>query len=304
MKSTMFLNNITAIDHAYIDQNGQIVGGSVNPTMHVTGTIDEVEKVVVDFSTVKKSIKHIIDAKYSGFDHKLWIIEGYSNCRVIEAGGVNIDIETPLFSMTAPRDAFKFIKTPVNLYGVVDMTAAVINQMEQEIMQEMAMLHKGVGIEVSIDFDECFYGNPRMDTDMIPFRYTHGLKSSTSWGCQNIAHGHLSYLAAESDDPELSEDLLKFIADDIDGTIFVYKDNIVDMNEAGIEIGYETGRGTFGMLIDADYASAKIVILKTETTVEFLAEAIAQQYRTELKNAGVKRLFVSEGLNKGAVAVI
>jgi hypothetical protein len=51
--------------------------------------IPSTEKVVVDFSTVKKSIKEIIDHKETGFDHKLWVIEGWSKCEVIISDGVS-----------------------------------------------------------------------------------------------------------------------------------------------------------------------------------------------------------------------
>ena len=305
-KSTLFLNNITAIDHAYIDATGAIIGGSVNPTMHVTGEVDEAEKVVVDFSTVKKSLKHIIDAKYSGFDHKLWIIEGFSNCTVEESGRANLSIVTPQLTINAPRDAFKFIKTPFHLAedGTPNFESAVVDQMEQELMSELAVLHPNVGIHISLDFDEAFYCNPRMDTRAVPFRYTHGLKSSTSWGCQNIAHGHLSFLAAATDNVEATEALLSYIADDIDGTIFIRKENIIQLTNDSLMIGYKTDRGDFNMTITGDYAFAKVIGLETETTVEFLAEAIADQYREALREAGVRQLFVSEGLNKGAVADI
>jgi len=294
----MFLNNITAIDHAYIDDQGRIIGGAISPTMFVSGEVDETEKVVVDFSTVKKSIKHIIDAKYSGFDHKIWIIEGYSNCLVYDFGETNNVIATPLLRIDLPIDAIKMITVP---FDGVDYKNSVLIQMERELDAELELMHPGVNISVSVDFDESFIGNPQMDTPMMPFRYTHGLKGSTSWGCQNIAHGHLSYLAAATTKPLETEMLLQKIAADIDGTIFVWEDNLTFTEEA-VTVSYTTDRGSFEMIINNDYAAECVVPLTTETTVEFLAEAIANQYRDQFVAAGVTQLFVSEGLNKGAVA--
>lgn len=300
MKSTMFLSNITAVDHAYIDNRGMIMGGSVNPTMRVSGEIDEAEKVVVDFSTVKKDIKHIIDAKYSGFDHKLWIIEGYSECVVVEDGSRNLKVETPYLIISAPRDAFKIISTVFN----GDYLNSVAEQMQHELIAELNMMHPKSNIMVDLEFDTSFWGNALMNTPMIPFRYTHGLKGSTSWGCQNIAHGHLSYLAATTSKPVETEMLLQSIAADIDGTIFVWNENIVSANDNMIQVSYETDRGSFDMKIANEYAESSVIGVNTETTVEFLAEAIANQYRDSLREAGVSELFVSEGLNKGAVASI
>ena len=68
---TMFFSQPTVIDHAYIDQEGRVVGGSFNPDFLVTGEIDPKEKVVIDFGTGKKQIKALIDHKEFGYDHKL-----------------------------------------------------------------------------------------------------------------------------------------------------------------------------------------------------------------------------------------
>ena len=299
MKSTMFLSNITAVDHAYIDNRGHVIGGSVNPTMLVSGNIDTTENVVIDFSSVKKSIKEIIDAKYSGFDHKLWIIEGYSRCTVVNQGLPNITIETPVLSIEAPRDAFKFIAQTE--FFQTSYKDAVIRQMEHELNVGLNLLYPGVNITVEVNFEEAFWGNTMMDTPMIPFRYVHGLKASTSWGCQNIAHGHLSYLAASTDHPMEAEIVLQKIAADIDNTIFVWGENIKSVDDFHTFVEYFTGRGVFKMTISHDL---NVIALKTETTVEFLAEAIASEYGDMLKAAGVSRLFVSEGLNKGAVVEI
>ena len=55
--SIRFLTHVSCVDHAYIDNNGCVVGGSFHPNFIIGGTPDPVEKVVVDFSTVKKDVK-------------------------------------------------------------------------------------------------------------------------------------------------------------------------------------------------------------------------------------------------------
>ena len=117
-RSTMFLNDLTVVDHAYIDDNGCIVGGSFNPCFEVSGTPDAVEKVVVDFSTIKHDLKEMIDRhnfvfSKNGFDHKVWIIEGYSNVSMIRMEGNStystVTITTPAMALTVPGDAVKMI---------------------------------------------------------------------------------------------------------------------------------------------------------------------------------------------------
>jgi len=301
----MFLNNITAVDHAYIDDKGMIIGGAVNPTMFVSGEIDPVENVVVDFSTVKKDIKHIIDAKYSGFDHKLWIIEGYSLYTKSEETneGRNVRIETPCVIIDAPIDAYKFIKK--NGPYPEDFKEQVAARMEIELVEELAIKYPNVNISISLDFDEGFWGNSRMDTPMMPFRYVHGLKDSTSWGCQNIAHGHLSYIAASGSNHLEAEMICQKIAAKLDKTIFIRSENITHVDIDKMVLGYETARGKFEMtILNGTFEFGSVTIIDTETTIEHLVSHIAEEYRDDLKAAGVRLLFVSEGLNKGAVAEI
>ena len=304
MKSTMYLNNITAVDHAYINDKGMVIGGAVSPTILVEGEVEPVENVVVDFSTVKKDIKDIIDAKYSGFDHKLWLIEGYSDYELAPSTSPkNIRIKTPCLVIEAPIDAFKFIKK--NGPHPENFLEQVIVQMENELHDGLNLIHRNANISVSIDFDASFIGNSRMDTTMVPFRYVHGLKDSTSWGCQNIAHGHLSYIAASGESPLAAEMVIQRIAADLDKTIFVKEENVVYDGGDVITVEYKTPRGEFMMHFkEKVWEYGRVGLIETETTIEHLAEKIAEIYQSELVEAGVNMLFVSEGLNKGAVAYI
>jgi hypothetical protein len=73
-KSTMFLANLSVVDHAVLIPEGLIRGNSHNPSFEVSGVVDEVENVVCDFSTIKKRMKQLIDDHDMGFDHKCWIL--------------------------------------------------------------------------------------------------------------------------------------------------------------------------------------------------------------------------------------
>ena len=306
MKSKMFLNNVTVIDFAYIDDKGMIIGDSVNPKFTISGEVDPNESVVVDFSTIKNELKEIIDAKYSGFDHKLWVIDGYSEAWQTITGTHprNLSIKTPHVKIDAPKDAFKFID---NLKGT-DYIGSAMHQMVKEVKDELKIRHPEINVEVTIEFDDAFAGSHDFDVDMIPFRYVHGLRNSTSWGCQNIAHGHLSYLTVSTENSanlREVEMLLRSIANDLDKMIFVWDKNIADVSSLNnLIVEYLTKRGSFKMEIEGSYVESHVLILETETTVEFLAAAIAKEYEKELIHVGVKELFVSEGLNKGAAVII
>lgn len=310
-RSTMFLNDLTVVDHAYIDDKGRIVGGSFNPCFEVSGKPDPVENVVVDFSTIKKDIKDIIDRhsfniNENGFDHKVWVIEGYSYVTTMMMRGVTaentVSIVTPHLSMTLPGDAVKIIPeiegmTPA--YTLKYIGAAFASA----VQHRLNILYPKIDIKVSCTNTEHIHTpSPNVKRSAHQFRYVHGLKDSTSYGCKNIAHGHGSFISSD-DDPS---GLLELIAKELDNTIFVRKENIKQLrhDSTGFKlcIGYDTPRGAFDMTIDAD--AHKVVVLNTETTVEFLAAYVKERFGSLMRVSGMESFCVSEGLSKGAVEAL
>lgn len=320
--STMFLSDLSVVDHAFIDNHGKIIGGSFNPCFLVSGDVDLTEKVVVDFSTVKKSLKEIIDHKQTGFDHKLWIIDGWSKCDCsvsshIDNNGNPYDqllIISPYVSLSVPINAVKrtsLTSLNMNDFDYYDYECVAV-WFDQHIQQEMEKLYPNINIRVETEITEnmhhIFKSNPNR-SDLIPFRYTHGLKDSTSWGCQNIAHGHLSYMFMEYDpnaartlNKSMIKDIinqqLDAIAQDLHNVVFVNKENLVHGSDHQLE--YETPRGNFYELLARDHINVKV--LDTETTIEFLVEYVKTYIDpTVVQLYGIKSLYVSEGLSKGAM---
>lgn len=283
--SSLFLADTTNIDHAYIDDRGMIVGGSYRPKFIVTGKVDPVENVVVDFSTIKKSLKAIIDDKDEGYDHKLWWYSGWSKGDIVISGD-RVVIETPFLRIETPRNAVTIISPE--------------DGFEEYLIRKARDIYPDVDLSIATEMTQTFDEMPQFTTGAHSFRYVHGLKDSTSWGCQNIGHGHLSYIAARTNGDVgtiiASERVLSRIADEVNDTIFVWRDNLVDDG-----IVYECSRGRMSMMFKQD---VKHVVLDTETTVEHLVDYIADTYRDDLIKAGVEELFVSEGLSKGACVII
>ena len=294
-KSTMFLSDLTVVDHAYIDNRGNVVGGSFNPSFFVTGEIDPIEQVVVDFSAIKKQIKQIIDDKETGFDHKLWWIDGFSEGKVyITPDFVQphaCEIVTPTTTLYMPTNAVKVFT------GTSYSTHYIGQQMGKLVEDGLRVLHPGVNITVEcVNNTNCH--TPTAITSAALFRYAHGLKNSTSWGCKNIAHGHLSYIQLLPHSPQAMS-LALTVAEAIDDTIFIFRDNIVHEDAEHITIEYVTEeRGRF--YGDYKKAAYHIIVLDTETTVEHLVDYVADRFRSKLTEAGVTTVLVSEGLSKGA----
>lgn len=318
-QATMFLNDLSVVDHAYVNYNGNVIGGSYNPSFLVTGKIDPVEKVVVDFSTVKKTLKQMIDHNETGFDHKCWIIEGMSRCAVKVDGEVVTDytlldsdhfsstavvqIITPSLNMTAPKNAFKFIPRLTNYENYCTESAG---KWFERYLNEL-FAPDGIVVECNNNVHIHTY----LDQEQHPaayFTYVHGLKDSTSWGCQNLAHGHLSFIQLESDaGAHVEQSLALKIADDLNRTVFINKANVIEPAEPSetTTIRYTTPRGEFiGSYKDLPADGHKVRVLETETTVEFLISYIKATYADELKVAGIKALYVSEGLTKGAYITV
>jgi 6-pyruvoyl-tetrahydropterin synthase len=304
-KATMFLNQISVVDHAYINDEGVVVGGSFNPDFIVSGEIDPVEQVVIDFSTVKKDIKHYIDHKESGFDHKLWFIVGYSKGSIEERidykGSPYFRIKTPAFDADVPVNAVK-------IFTATEYSLESIGQAFTDYLQ-VTMQTKYPTIQIECNNTTIAHINnsvrsanngilPTVVSEPSYFTYVHGLKDSTSWGCQNNSHGHLSFLQLE---PVNTKTILfqQQIANILDGVVFLKEENIVSHIGNWIGIDYTTERGRF--VARYDTSKIKVVVLQTETTIEHLVAHIADTFKDVFEEFGVSRIYMSEGLSKGAV---
>lgn len=144
---------------------------------------------------------------------------------------------------------------------------------------------------------------------IVPFHYTHGLKNSSSWGCQNISHGHRSFLMASVDQAGIydylyqeygirtSGDLVQLVNDWMShlefclarvaprfhNKTFMWKQNCATSPsyEDRMDICYTTDRGRFAMAMDAQDGKW----YDSETTVENLADTIGRALTLSLKNS-------------------
>ncbi|CAL9971450.1 hypothetical protein VPHK567_0156 [Vibrio phage K567] len=301
MKSTMFLNNITCIDHAYVDENGKINGMSYNLCVEIVGEVDETEQVVIDFSGCKKAIKHLVDESEHAIDHRLVLINGYSEYVMGEVENrARVQIDTPIFGAVATVDDWyqeitdvTLFENELNIPSDTKYMNYVTEYLEEMLLTQLKKLGypvTHVAVELSESFDLPSWANTHVE-----FNYAHGLRSSSSYGCQNIAHGHRSFIAVDSMLNSRGRKVLKQIAEEMSGYI-VWNENL----QSEHELSYTSGRGNFYMCIDPE----EMVVIPTETTVENLAEYIKNTYLDELQKIGVTRMWVSEGLSKGAVVDI
>lgn len=294
--TTLFFNNLTCIDHALVDNNGNIVGGSYHCNVEVTGAITDDESVVVDFSAGKKQMKAIIDHADGkiGLDHKLWIIPGYSACMLKNTSDTHCEVET--------KNGTRIILPHTDVHVVnTNFDTSIKETVAQDIANILA--DKMPQYSFAVQLTQTAF---TMTDDAILFRYTHGLKDSTSYGCKNIAHGHLSFFEVtrygndyrqDCEDCKTGRRLIQQSIESISGSMFIKRENILFEGDKWIEYGYNTQRGYMWVKIDKNRQPH--VIIDTETTVEYLAQYFAKNMMSALLLAKVKEFRISEGLQKG-----
>jgi 6-pyruvoyl-tetrahydropterin synthase len=293
--STLFLNNITSVDHAYIDSHGHIHGGSFSPMITVTGQVDPHEAVVVDFSNIKKTIKEIIDDKENGWDHKLLILESSKGKFSINRFDDFYIMDTPYVSISGPINSMKRIYFADEHYMI-----SVCADMEHTL-QEKLSIHYGFPIQVKVYYAD-YSASLQDNWTTASFSYVHGLKNSSSWGCQNIAHGHLSFIGLVGGyDKQATQTLANDIANYYNDSIFVWTDNVSLSFKNQCDLGYKSERGFFSMTLKF---KNKFEMMSTETTIENIAKHVYNMWESRLREAGVTALHVSEGQNKGSSIII
>lgn len=297
-RATMFFDNVTDLDCAVIN-NGKVVGRSFRIAAEVTGPIQTEEQVVIDFSACKKEMKRLIDDAELGFDHK------FIACTKDDLDGAYARKPNGTERSYISADAFSAIGD-THMFNIIDsqISEDILTSLRKAIEQ---MLTKGLEKLMDLDEGDIEVNLNKLDplevtalANRLPFNYVHGLKNSTSFGCQNILHGHSSFIEAFDFDGlhvPLSS-LLDIFDIPFDYNVVVTtSDNVTTTGETTV-IGYESkSRGMFKMETTQDVW----VLNYPDTTVENLAHYIAIQNRDSLLRNKISRIRVSEGLSKGAV---
>jgi hypothetical protein len=284
--STLFIQNITQIDLAYLNISTYIpTGDSYNLSALVSGEIDELEQVVVDFSNLKKTIKMLVDDKVNGFDHKFWLPESAVEFITIDKNETQVSVETPHFHSVSPLNAIRFVDKN-----------NIIESITNYLKTELNIIYPNTNINITIKLNNSPMVFPHINE--FCFRYVHGLKNSSSWGCQNMNHGHLSWLLFfnKNNKQVILNNLTKKLSTTLN-TIFIWEENIVSDFNNTIQIAYNTERGHFY----SSYKKELCTIISKETTVENLAEWFSRLFYKDLIKEDVKTIWFSEGLVKGSV---
>ncbi len=311
------MNNVTSVDMGYVDINGVIQGMSFNPYITVEGPIEADEQVIEDFGSIKKRIKAAIDDKMKGYDHKL----------VYDAQDCNLEpMHLPDRSYLATKSG-TIISGQTVAFRRLDYSS--FKNTGKHVWDVMAIELEGYlnslfsPFKFTVNADTIMAPLPPSHstpygvavTRPVDFSYTHGLPRSTSWGCQFIAHGHMSFvqLLMRRDpmpfrfDPDMPFyeppnvfDLVDRISVDLDGSYFVNKEAHQKTYAGSDYIRYTSrDRGVFELQMPSD--TKKLAVLDTDTTVENIASYVWKKWESEFQELRVSGMYISEGLSKGAL---
>ena len=141
------------------------------------------------------------------------------------------------------------------------------------------------------------------------FCYTHGLPDSTSYGCQNIAHGHASSITLTSEDSDYSCELglwgaLDRITAFLDNCYIAANSSLASLNpdlkSGGLtNFSYQTGRGQFELRL----TGSPVWVIPDAPTVENILKHVVMLFAKDLDTARATSISISEGLWKGAFAL-
>lgn len=278
----LFVDNLTVIDFAYLDPSRGLVGESWIADVVLGGELDD-QGMVFDFSNVKRTIKRIIDERV---DHRLVIPRGYD--------GLSWGQDTPDTFTWALTDGSHIVhRSPdeaiVWLEAERVARAEVAALLERELMAVLPANVTSVEINLREDVIEGAY-----------YHYVHGLKKHLG-NCQRIAHGHRSPIRIDRNghrDQVLERSWAKLWQD-----IYVGSEEDVVHRHVGedgiayITFEYKANQGEFALTLP----EARVYMMNTDTTVEFIAAHIADQLKLGSPSDTIL-VKAYEGVGKGAIA--
>jgi len=280
--ATLFVDNLTVLDFSYLHAKRGMVGQSWQVDVQLSGELNE-HNMVFDFGHVKKLIKQTVD---DAVDHRLLMpTDNDQGSATVQDGQISLEWRYAggVIRMKAPEQSVLLLPALDVSKGAVThyLTALIKTVVPANVTDVVVRLHEE-------------------DTGTSPcYHYSHGLRHHDG-NCQRIAHGHRSRIHVEENGrrsryweklwSDRWEDIYLGSRDDLEGTYLI--DDIPHHR-----FMYESSQGKFELTIPEDHC----YLLDTDTTVELLAEHLAQTMAAEAV-ASSFTVYAYEGVGKGAIA--
>ncbi|ASK35306.1 6-pyruvoyl tetrahydropterin reductase [Alcanivorax sp. N3-2A] len=281
--ATLFVENLTVVDFSYLHAKRGMVGESWIVDLELSGDLDA-QGMVFDFGHIKKGVKRTVDDEV---DHRL-LIPADSEVLTLRQR----DNDQHSLEWRYPGGEIRLLAPASSLLALPGLEISKAGVTRYLIEKIRALLPDNVtDIQVRLREEA---------TGTAPFyHYSHGLKKHDG-NCQRIAHGHRSGIQIFENDrrsryweklwADRWEDIYIGSREDLEGTYYV--DEVPHHR-----FRYDAPQGHFELVIPEDHC----YLVDTDTTVERLAEHIAEQLAREAPGKQF-RVRAFEGVGKGAIA--
>lgn len=273
----LFVDQLTNVDFSYLDAQRGVVGETWWASATLDGALDQ-QGMICDFGTVKKTLRYWLDSEV---DHRL-LVPVQAKELTLRDNGDHIELvwqcSKGQISMSAPRQAVALVDS-----DRID-SDSVANWCRQQLRG-----HFPVNVEqLALRFDAEVI-------DGAYYHYSHGLKKHDG-NCQRIAHGHRSRIVIQLDgqrQPQLEQQWAATWQDIYLGS----QEDLVHSDNNRHDYAYQAQQGEFRLSMPAQHC----YLMNSDTTVEFIAQHLAQQIKQQHPQAHVL-VQAFEGVNKGAIA--
>lgn len=279
----LFVNHLTNVDFSYLHPQRGLVGETWLASTELDGALDD-QGMVCDFGIVKKTLRHWLDEK---LDHCLLVPAQSPNLQLLE-NGEQIELR---WQYPEGEIHCRSPKQAITLIDCVEITDQAVAQWS---VQQLLSLLPDTLDKLHLEFETEALGQSAF------YHYSHGLKKHQG-NCQRIAHGHRSRIEISVDGQrnlpleqqwaERWRDIYLGSQDDLQTA-----DASTQSDPNHHHFAYQSQQGHFQLSIP----KASCELMTTDTTVEFIAQYICQQLKTQSPDREIQvRAF--EGLGKGAV---
>jgi 6-pyruvoyl-tetrahydropterin synthase len=277
----LFVNNLTNVDFSYLHPKRGLIGETWLASITLEGVLDD-QGMVCDFGVVKKTVRNWLDET---IDHCL-LIPSESTHLISKQERKNIKVE---WNYGAQKQFSLSCSSPSQAYALIN-TAEISEQSVSEwCVEQLKSL-----LPNSIDNIQLRFKPEAIEHSF--YHYSHGLKKHLG-NCQRIAHGHRSTLAIYRNgqrDYKLEKDWCHQWQDIYIGT---EEDLVSAKHNSHYSFRYDSQQGSFDLQIPKEHCH----LIDTDSTVEFIAQHIAEQLKLSSANDQFE-VHAFEGVGKGAIA--
>lgn len=280
----LFVDNLTNVDFSYLHPERGLLGETWLAHIELSGALDA-QGMVCDFGIVKKTVRNWLDTE---LDHRLAIPMHNPQLRcsnnAAHHDSLDVQWQLPMGCITT--------RSPSSAIACVTATTITPDSVAAWATTELRKHLPDTIDQITLRFTQ-------ESINGASYQYSHGLKKHAG-NCQRIAHGHRSTIAIWRNGepaPALEADWAKRWQDIYIGTREDLMDEPVINGHAHLTFAYRSQQGAFTLTLPKQ----QCYLIETDTTVEFIAQHIAEQLAAQEPGANF-RVKAFEGIGKGAIA--